>query len=57
MWNPNIHYVYQTTNHLVLVVSEEKMVKVSAIQNHGGFFLCGSCKGSHKNITAKEYFS
>ena len=27
MWKPNIHYVYQTTNHLVLVVSEGKMVK------------------------------
>ena len=28
-----MHSLYQTTNHLALLVLEEKMVKVSAIQN------------------------
>lgn len=40
-----MHSLYQTTNHLALLVLEEKMVKVSAIQNQevpivAMFFLC-----------------
>lgn len=45
IWKSNMHSLYQTTNHLALLVLEEKMVKVSAIQNQevpivAMFFLC-----------------